>query len=38
METLVEALEQMDYYWPEVPVWKRLDSGEVVDLHGIAGH
>jgi hypothetical protein len=38
METLIEALEQMDYYWPEVPIWRRLDTGEVVDLQGTVGH
>ncbi len=38
METLVEALGQMNLYWPEVPIWRRLDNGEAVDLHGIVGH
>ena len=38
METLVEALGQMNIYWPEPPVWTRLDTGEVVDLGGLTGY
>lgn len=38
METLKEVLEQTDYYFPEEPVWKAVDTGEVVDLGKIAGH
>lgn len=36
--TLKEALAHTDYYFPEEPVWKRVDTGEVVDLGGMAGH
>ena len=37
MESLVEALDQMDYYFPEAPVWKRLDTEAVVDLDQLVG-
>ncbi len=38
METLVEALGQMNLYWPEPPVWRCLDTGEIVDLGGLTGY
>jgi hypothetical protein len=38
LETLAECLAQMDYYWPEVPIWRRDDTGDVVDLHALVGH
>lgn len=38
MVTLLEAIQQMDHYWPEAPAWKRLDTGAAVDLNGMIGH
>jgi hypothetical protein len=37
METLIEALEQMDIYWPEPPVWRCVDTGDTVDLGSLTG-